>query len=261
MNFIKTENTDTVNNFRKALYKTFVAPLDSMWQDLYIASSQPYLIERDGQQIGYCCIDSNEALLQLFVNKENRHLVRDTVRDLIDSSLISSASLSAIEPVSFNACLFHSKSIQTNTLCYEYSNKDLDNENTLNVELVTTQYSNAIRSYYKDHVGFDDTFGYVDNLVSRKELFMALEDDTIIATGECRLSVTQLDYADVGVSVNTKHRKKGLATKMLQQMAHKAIEQNRNPICSTTIDNIGSQKAIEKAGFYCSNIIFDIKFN
>jgi len=258
INFIKTDDSNIINEFRKKLYKTFVAPIDSMWQDLYIASSQAYLIEKDNKQIGYCCIDNNGALLQIFVNAENKYLMQTIIRNLIDSKLISSASLSSIEPLSFNACLFHSISMQTNTFCYEYSNRALDDENSLNVELVTPEFSNAIRSYYKDHVGFDDTFGYVDNLVSRKELFMALEYDTIIATGECRLSDAQLDYADVGVSVNTQHRKKGLATKMLQQMAHKAIKQDRNPICSTTIDNIGSQKAIERAGFYCSNIIFDI---
>ena len=110
------------------------------------------------------------------------------------------------------------------------------------------------------HIGFDDTFGYVDNLISRKELFMVKDSNTIITTGECRLSDTQLEYADVGVAVNKEHRKKGYATKMLLQLAKEAIMQKRKPICSTTIDNIGSQKAIEKAGFHCSNIIFDMEF-
>ena len=260
MNFTKTD-INTINEFRKELYKTFVAPLDSMWQDLYIASSQAYVIDNEDENIGYCCIDSNETLLQVFVNNENRRQMRTIIKNLIDSKLIKLASLSSIEPIAFNACLFHSKSTTANTLCYEYSNILFDDENSIIVELVTPKYSNAIRSYYKEHVGFDDTFGYVDNLVSRKELFMVLENDTIIATGECRLSETQPNYADVGVAVNMEHRKKGLATKMLQQMAHKAIEQDRNPICSTTIDNIGSQKAIERAEFYCSNIIFDMKFN
>ena len=261
INFIKTDDYNTINEFRKKLYKTFVAPLDSMWQDLFIASSQAYLIEKDSKHIGYCCIDNNSALLQIFVNNEDKFLMQTIVRNLIDSKLITSASLSSIEPLSFNACTFLSKSMQTNTFCYEYSNSTVDDENLLNVEMVPPEYSNAIRSYYKEHVGFDDTFGYVDNLVSRNELYMSLENDTIIATGECRLSDTQLSFADVGVSVNKEHRKKGLATKMLQQMALKAIEQDRHPICSTTIDNIGSQKAIERAGFYCSNIIFDIKLN
>ncbi|TJY33490.1 GNAT family N-acetyltransferase [Pontimicrobium aquaticum] len=260
MHFLKTDS-NSISQLRTQLYKSFVAPLDSMWQDLYIASSQAYTIEKDSQNIGYCCVDDKSALLQLFLNSNNRHLMRVVVKNLIDLKLIISASLSSIEPVSFNACLFHSKSITTNTLCYEHSNKIINDKNMLHVELVTPEYSSAIRSYYKEHVGFDDTFGYVDNLVSRKELYMILENDTIVVTGECRLSDTQINFSDIGVAVNKDFRKQGLATRMLKELAKKAIEQNRNPICSTTIDNIGSQKAIEKAGFYCSNIIFDINFN
>lgn len=51
---------------------------------------------------------------------------------------------------------------------------------------------------------------------------------------------------------------KSKSKKMLKQLVKKAMKQNRKPICSMTIENIGSQKAIEGAGFYCSNIIFDI---
>lgn len=261
MNLIKTDYTDVINEFRKKLYKTFNAPLDSMWQDLYISSSQAYLIEKDDENIGYCCVDANNALLQLFLENDYKHLMSVVIKNLIDSKLISSASLSSIEPVSFNACLFHSKSIKPNTFCYEYSKRMLNNDDSLKVELVSIKDSENIRTFYKTHVGFDDTFGYVDNLISRKELYMTLEGDTIIATGECRLSETQLECADVGVAVNTEYRKKGLATKVLQRLAKKAIEAGRSPICSTTIDNIGSQKAIERAGFYCSNTIFDMKFN
>lgn len=260
MKFVKTANSETINNLRTEFYKSLTAPLDSMWQDLYIASSQAYLIEKNNQHIGYCCIDENNSLLQLYVNNKNKHLTRTIVEQLIEFKLITSASLSSIEPVSFNACLHLSKSIKTNTFCYEYSNQFLNVDNSLNLELVTNQDSQKLRDFYKNHVGFDDTFGYVDNLISRKELFMAKDFNSIITTGECRLSDSQLDYADVGVAVNKEYRKKGLATKMLQQLAREAINQKRKPICSTTIDNIGSQKAIEKAGFYCSNIIFDMEF-
>jgi len=260
MNFIKTTNTEIIQKFRKELYKSFTAPLDSMWQDLYIASSQTFLIEKNVNYIGYCCIDANNSLLQLFVNSDNKFFIKLIVQELINSKHITSASLSSIEPLLFNACLFHSKSIKANTFCYDYAESNINDENTLEIELVSKANAKEIRTFYKNHVGFEDTFGYVDNLISRKELYMVKDSNTIITTGECRLSDTQLEYADVGVAVNTEHRKKGLASKMLQQLAKEAIKQQRKPICSTTIDNIGSQKAIEKAGFYCSNIIFDMEF-
>ena len=254
MKFVKTANSETINNLRTEFYKSLTAPLDSMWQDLYIASSQASLIEKNNKHIGYCCIDGNNSLLQLYVNNENKYLTITIVEQLIEFKLITSASLSSIEPILFNACLHLSKSIKTNTFCYEYSKHSLNYENILNIELVTPKDSQIIRDFYKNHIGFEDTFGYVDNLISRKELFMVKESNTITTTGECRLSDTQKNHADVGVAVNKEYRKKGLATKMLQQLAREAIKQKRKPICSTTIDNIGSQKAIEKAGFHCSNI-------
>ena len=85
--------------------------------------------------------------------------------------------------------------------------------------------------------------------------------DEIIATSECRWSETQPKYADLGVIVNKKYQGQGIATQILQSQANRVLLANRKPICSTTIDNFASKKAIEKAGFYCSNIIFNINFS
>jgi len=260
MNFIKTENT-SITAYRAELYKRFTSPLDDMWQDLYIASSQAYLIEFDKQTIGYCCIDDKKTLLQIFLIEDLNYAMDKVIESLIESELISSASLSTIEPVSFNSCLAHLKSIKTNTYCFKYSNSQLKNDSLLHVEVVSKKDINTLKAFYKNHVGFDDNFGYVKNRVERKELYMIKEAGNIIATGECRLSDTQADVADVGMAVNKDYRKKGIGTQVLRQMAIKAQEAKRQAICSTTLDNIPSRKAIEKAGFYCSHIIFNINFS
>ena len=149
----------------------------------------------------------------------------------MDLNHCMSQSDQKFEPISFNTCLHFSKSLKTNTFCYQFSDSKINDEDTLNIELVSKYDSNKIRTFYKNHIGFDDTFGYVDNLIARKELFVLKESNTIISTGECRLSDTQLSFADIGVAVNKEHRKKGFATKMLHQLAKKAIRQKRKPIC------------------------------
>lgn len=82
----------------------------------------------------------------------------------------------------------------------------------------------------------------------------------IIATCECRMSDSQPSIGDIGIIVHQEFRNKGLATEMLKLQANSILKAGRKPICSTTLDNIASRKAIEKAGFHCSNIIFDIHF-
>lgn len=261
MKFIKTDKNKIINEFRMQLYKTFTTAIDSMWEALYIASSQTYLIEKDAEKIGYCCIDEEKSLTQIFLNKEHLHQMQNAIQLLIEDKLISSAKLSSIEPVSFNACLFHSKSLENNTFCFQHSNGVSENIFSIELKQASKKEINEIKEFYKTQVGFDDNFGYTENLVQRKELFVVRENHMLIGTGECRLSVSQSEFADVGVAVSTDFRKKGYATQILQQLVKKAQQVNRQPICSTTIDNIASKRAIEKAEFYCSHIIFKINFS
>ena len=260
MKFIKTENTGIITEYRKALYQKLRTPIDAMWELLYIASSQHYLIENEEETIGYCCIDSSDSLLQLYLKDDFNYLIEAVIIKLIDTELIRSARLSSSEPVTFNICLLHSKSISTNTFCFQHKNKPLEFEPTLELELVATEEIPAIKAFLKEEVGMDDTFGYTENLVNRGEIYRAKEGDTIIATSECRLSDTQKEYADLGMIVKSDYRGRGLATQILKLQVNRVLDMGRMPICSTTIDNIASKKAIEKAGFYCTNIIFDISF-
>lgn len=260
MKFTKTDITDTINGLRSQLYQELTAPIDGMWEILYIGSSQHYLIEDDISTIGYCCINDEKCLTQIFIIKDYLALMEKVIKELISKEIIKSASLSSNEPVAFNSCLFHSKSVKANTFCFEHLNQKIDIDTNINIELVTIDDIPSVKKFLKEQVGMDDTFGYTENLVERKEIFMLKESNIIIATSECRMSDSQPEIADLGIIVNRDFQGKGIATQIMKMQVNRALEAIRRPICSTTFDNIASRKAIEKSGFYCSNIIFDISF-
>lgn len=261
MNFIKTEITETINKLRSKLYRKLASPIDAMWEQLYIAASQHYLIEHNNKTLGYCCVNEAGCLVQIFL-KEDYYSKMDTVIEkLIKSELITSASLSSNEAIAFNACLLHSKSIKANTFCFEHLNRAIEVGSTLKIDLVASEDIPAVKSFLKEQVGMDDTFGYTENLVSRKEIFLIKESGVLIATSECRMSDSQPEIADLGIIVNKDFHGKGIATQVMQMQVNRVLKVGRKPICSTTLDNVASRKVIEKSGFYCSNIIFDIKFS
>ena len=261
MKFTKTDITDTINSLRSQLYQELTAPIDAMWEILYIGSSQHYLIEDDNRTIGYCCINEEKCLTQIFIIKDYLALMEKVIKELISTDIIKSASLSSNEPVAFNSFLFHSKSVKTNTFCFEHLNQKIEVDTNINIELVATDDIPSVKEFLKEQVDMDDTFGYTENLVARKEIFMLKESNIIIATTECRMSDSQPEIADLGIIVNRDFQGKGLATQIMKMQVNRVLEAGRKPICSTTLDNIASRKAIEKSGFYCSNIIFDITFN
>lgn len=260
MNFTKTDNTATVSNLRSQLYQKLTSPIDAMWEQLYIAYSQHYLIENNDKIWGYCCVNEEGCLVQMFLLEEYSSKMEEVITALIDSKLIISASLSSNEPISFNTCLALAKSIKANTFCFEHVNIPIEVDSTLDVALVTTDDIPAVKAFLKAQVGMDDTFGYTENLVSRKEIFMVKESGIIVATSECRMSDSQPGVADLGIIVNSDFQGKGIATQVMKMQVNRVLKANRNPICSTTVDNVASRKAIEKSGFYCTNIIFDMSF-
>lgn len=259
MKFIKTDITETINDLRSQLYKSLKAPIDAMWEQLYIGSSQHYLIEGK-ETLGYCCINEEGCLIQIFLTKKYLLLMDKVIKELISSRLIKTASLSSNEPVAFNACMIYSKSVKTNTFCFEHLNKEVELNTNLNIESVDTDDIPSVKLFLKEQVGMDDTFGYTEHLVGRKEIFMLKESETIVATSECRMSDSQPEIADLGIIVNCDFQGRGFATQIMKMQVNRVLKAGRKPICSTTLDNIASRKAIEKAGFYCSNIIFDINF-
>lgn len=260
MNFTKTDNTETINNLRSKLYQKLTAPIDAMWEQLYIASSQQYLIENNNRIVGYCCINDEACLVQMFLFEEYNSKTKHVITALIDEKLITSARLSSNELISFNTCLSLSKSIKVNTFCFEHTGSTVEIDSTLNLELVTSNDIPSVKVFLKEQVGMDDTFGYTENLVSRKEIFVVKQAEVIIATSECRMSDSQPEIADLGIIVNKYFQGKGIAKQVMQMQVNRVLKANRKPICSTTLDNVAARKAIEKLGFYCSNIIFDIVF-
>lgn len=260
MNFIKSDITDSIKELRAKLYQKLTAPIDAMWEQLYIDSAQHYFIKNDKNILGYCCINEEGCLIQMFLEEEYSSKMDGVIKKLIESELIRSAALSTNEPIAFNACLFHSKSIKTNTFCFEHLNQPIKVNSMLNVELVSIKDIPAVKTFLKEQIKMDDTFGYTENLVSRKEIFMVVEAGLIIATSERRVSDSQAEIADLGIIVNKDFQGKGIATQIMQMQVNRVLKEGRKPICSTTLDNIASRKAIERSGFYCSNIIFDIGF-
>ncbi len=260
MIFLKTENNKTVHKLRTKLYQSLKAPIDAMWELLYIASSKHYLIEEDGETIGFCCINEEGALLQIYLNEDKALNMLGVIQKLLASNLMNSANLSSNEPIGFNSCLALSKSIEVNTFCFENNNKSIITDSKLQVDLVSKVDIPAIKSFLMEQIGMDDNFGYTENLVGRKELYMLKEQDEIIAISECRISDSQPGIVDLGIIVNKAFQGKGIASQVFQLQVNRVLKEGNKPICSTTSDNIASRKAIEKAGFYCSNIIFNIQF-
>ena len=102
--------------------------------------------------------------------------------------------------------------------------------------------------------------GYVRGLMARHELYALRVGDEILGVGEARVSDAQPPYVDLGVITMADHRKKGVATDILRRLVALCLQRDQKPICSTTLENLGAQKAIAAAGFVSLHRLLDVTF-
>ena len=132
----------------------------------------------------------------------------------------------------------------------------------MEIRIATPTDIQSIIEYHENRVDIQGSWlrPYCTNLIKKQQLFLFEVNNEMIATGERRISESQKGYAHIGVTVAKEYRKKGLASYILSYLKKDCYIYGLIPICSTTIKNIGSQKAIQNSGFFAYHRIVKVKF-
>ena len=121
----------------------------------------------------------------------------------------------------------------------------------------------AIAELHRDSLDQDPgdwLVGYLKRLIGRRELYALRLEGDILGTGEARLSESQPPFVDLGVITVRRHRGRGVAPHILGRLKQRCYELELVPICSTTVENAASRRAIAKAGFVSAHRTLEVGF-
>jgi predicted acetyltransferase len=147
----------------------------------------------------------------------------------------------------------------------------LDNYPFAQFRLASVADAEKLATFYGQNNEFEDTeaitasFGsrlnYAKSLIDEGQVFILVNENELIGVGECRISVSQAPYADLGMITGKKHRRQGIGATILAQLKQECYRRGAKPICSCAANNLPSRKTIEKAGFITQHRLLDIRFS
>jgi len=88
-----------------------------------------------------------------------------------------------------------------------------------------------------------------------------VNENELIGIGECRISISQAPYADLGMITGKKYRRQGVGAYILAKLKEHCERRGAKPICSCAAENLPSRKTIQKAGFFTQHRLLDIQFS
>jgi len=256
-----------VAQLRSEYLAGLTAPMDGMWESFANAAAHTEMLV-DGQKAGYYVLNDDNALLQFYVTPNFRQFDRALFDHVIAHNSVSQAIVATIDPHFLSLCLDVHKTVSVHTLLYELRAEgraggaetdgvtfrlidESELDRTIGLQLACLEAGQELGGWLRD---------YSATLIERRELFVLCRGDDWLGLGEYRKSDSQDGVVDLGMMVSPDHRRLGLATDMMNRLAANAAGAGLRPICSTTVDNTGAQRAIAKADFVSRHRILSVTF-
>jgi RimJ/RimL family protein N-acetyltransferase len=85
--------------------------------------------------------------------------------------------------------------------------------------------------------------------VNGHNVILFQKDDQLLGCGYLIKVHPNYDYFDIGMWVNPNFRKQGIATLIISYVKDTCLKSNWIPICGCAVENMASQKTLEKNGF------------
>lgn len=249
-------------DLRRAYLESNTAPLDGMWLSFALAA-EVTLIEAGNVVVGFASVDAERRVLEFFVRRPE--LAREAF------GLVAAEADGAMAPTTspsfLSLAMDRQQRVAVNALLYQardeaYRRERSPPEGTALRELGSGELELALDfGELAIPAPRDWLTGYYRERIAKGELFGLWSGAELIAAGELRPSPLQPGVADLGMVVAERHRRRGLATRILELLIVRAGERGLRAICSTEASNPGAQKAIERAGFIAQHRLLEITFD
>jgi RimJ/RimL family protein N-acetyltransferase len=270
---IKQVTPDAVAEMQQDYLATLTGPQDAYWQEGLIASADHMEIRVGDRPAGYFVQDADNQLMQFHLSSDFQRDAGEIFRQIIDERSIKTALAATIEPFYFSLCLDINVEAKVHTLLFSdhvkrepalesISGHVFRPANDDDLAKVLSLFTGGDEFVDLDTIEaqFEGPMGYAKMVIEAGILNVLEKDGEILGTAEFRERKSWVPYADVGMIVNKNYRRQGIGTFLLCLLKQKAYDQGLKPICSCEAGNVGSQKAIENAGFIADNRVVRFSF-
>ena len=222
----------------------------------------------DGAPAGFCAVDHEGYLLQLFLEREEEPASGRIMVALVVGLGLRGAYAATIDPAFLSLCLDRQSAVTVDTLLYfdhhivPPASAGRLRPATLDdlASLARIQWADEEADTQTMGAAFGGPEGYLRATVEQGVVHVLEDGGSIVGCGELRRRETWPGTADLGVIVAPEHQGRGVGTEILCLLKQMAADSGLQPMCSTTVENVASQRMIAKTGMVARHRILKVDF-
>ena len=258
MEIIKQEIVK-LESFRNEYFKSL-----SLYQELYlelmVPNSDIFLLIDNNNEAGYVIVTTEGKLIEFFLRDQYIPNCVGFFNMVIRELSVKSILCKSFDYLLLNCCLLNNYSYSVIGVLYRYFHDNGSKSNPeIKANLADELSVNLIMQHNDCMDEIFDNEDYLRHFINNDNVYLFFKDSVFIGCGTLIQTHADWQFCDLGVWVNSNYRKQGIGTHIISFLRLQAITKNLIPSCGCAIDNIASQKTIERSGFISKHKLIEFK--
>ena len=240
---------ETIRKFRTDYFNS-LPEFQELFIEIMIKNSDFYFLQKNSENIGYAIKNNDGVLIEFYL--VNKYISSNNVvfRQVLKELSITEIYCKTFDFLLLDNCLQNSFSYMAIGVLYRDFVVPLVVEDTgimvqksslSSVKFLLNQ-DNSIKELF-------ETGEQLTEYIKNENVFEFYKGDEFIGCGMVLRTNSDWDYCDLGVWVPPLKRGNGFGSQIILKLRAFAIKNNMQPCCGCAIENVASQKTIEKSGF------------
>ncbi len=231
---------------RSAYFKSLPC-FQELYMEMLVNDSHCYRIVMNQRDVGYFILTSSNILVEFYLVDAYVPNSEGIFQTIIRDHSIHTIYCKSFDALLLDCCLQQAVSHQAiGCLFRDYYSTNDYSLNGLNSRFATlADYSFLLQQ--KD--GLYETPEELHQFVSGRNVLMYMNNEDLYGCGYLIQVHPEWDYYDIGMWVNPRFRKQGIATGIISDLKQRCLQNNWIPICGCAYENTASRKTLEKNGF------------
>jgi GNAT superfamily N-acetyltransferase len=251
------DDRNVLNGLRAAYYAGLTGPVEP-WLEEQTHRAYYFAIRHDEELVGYACIDSEDRLLQFYLDDAQMPHAQSLFRRLIDGRIMHAAYVSTRNPSVLSLCM----DAQQGVACQAYLFVDQAMVDCPVRNLEEPRFRQAEPADLSPLLAMsNDFFAPTGGNLERGKLYLLEAETTTLAVGmietdDCHPS----DTASLGMFVHPDYRWHGLGAHMIMRLKQRCYALGYTPIAGCWYGNLASKRTLERAGMVTKDRILHVNF-
>lgn len=260
MKIVKTTIDELIPS--RADYLNSLPEFQELYLELMIQHADCYHLVMDDIEVGHVIESAERVLLEYYV--KNRYIPQshEYFSQIIEQLGITNIYCKSFDSILLSNCLLSSFPYSILGVLYrDYQASFVPRDHDL---IMSPADRSSIRFLLEQDDSIHELFEtetQLSEFIDHEYVFLFYKNGDFVGCGMVLRTNSDWDYCDLGVWVNPLHRCHGIGSQIILSLREFALNHHLHPSCGCAIENIASQKMIEKSGFVSKHKLINFKTN